>query len=84
VIFLSLSSEISALRGGYGQERYEKEEMQRNVLEVFTQLQQDPRDVEDWKVVDASGDIEQVSARIWDILEPILENANKGKIKTVL
>jgi dTMP kinase len=84
VIFLSLSSEISALRGGYGQERYEREEMQRNVHEVFTQLQQDPRDVEDWKIVDASGDIEQVSARIWDILEPVLENTNKGKIKTIL
>ena len=58
--------------------------MQRNVYEVFTQLQHDPRDVEDWKVIDAGGDIEQVSARLWNILEPILENINKGKIKTIL
>jgi dTMP kinase len=84
VIFLSLSSQTSALRGGYGQERYEKEEMQRNVHEVFTQLQHDPRDVDDWRVIDAGGDIEQVSARLWNILEPILENIDKGTIKAIL
>jgi dTMP kinase len=84
VIFLSLSSETSALRGGYGQERYEKEEMQRNVYEVFTHLQQDPRDVEDWNVIDASGDIEEVSDQIWNVVEPILEDTNKGEIKSIL
>ena len=74
MIFLSLSSDAAALRGGYGEERYEKEEMQRRVREVFTQLQQDPKDAGDWRVVDASGNMEEVSDRIWNVVEPVLES----------
>ena len=76
MIFLSLSSDAAALRGGYGEERYEKEEMQRRVREVFAQLQQDPKDAGDWRVVDASGSMEEVSDRIWRVVEPVLENVN--------
>ena len=76
MIFLSLSSDAAALRGGYGEERYEKEEMQRRVREVFTQLQQDPKDAGDWRVVDASGSLEEVSDRIWSVVESVLENVN--------
>ena len=76
MIFLSLSSEAAALRGGYGEERYEKEEMQRRVRGVFTQLQQDPKDPGDWRVIDASGTMEEVSDQIWSVVEPVLESVN--------
>jgi dTMP kinase len=82
VIFLSLSSDAAALRGGYGEERYEKEEMQRRVREVFTQLQQDPKDAGDWRVVDASGNMEEVSDRIWNVVEPVLESV-KHEIRSI-
>ena len=47
--------------------------MQRRVRGVFKKLQEDPRDSEDWHIVDASGDIETVAGEIWDVVEPILE-----------
>lgn len=82
MIFLSLKSDAAALRGGYGEERYEKEEMQRRVREVFAQLQQDPKDVGDWRVVDASGNVEEVSDRIWNVVEPVLESV-KHEIRSI-
>lgn len=72
------------MRGGYGEERYEKEEMQRRVREVFSQLQSDPEDAGDWKVVDASGNVEAVSDRIWSVVEPILDGVNTNEIRSIL
>lgn len=84
VIFLALSTDAAALRGGFGEERYEKEEMQRRVREMFNQLRQDPRDAEDWRVVDASGNIEQVSEQIWGVAEPVIENVKSQDIRNIL
>jgi dTMP kinase len=83
VIFLSVSSEIAAQRGGYGQERYEKEEMQKRVRGVFVRLREDPRDAEDWRVVDAGVDIEEVTERIWANVQPILDEP-QPEIKYIL
>lgn len=83
MIFLSLSGDVAALRGGYGEERYEKEEMQNKVREVFKRLQEDPRDAKDWSIVDASGDVEQVSLRIWNVVEPILGNVSTKEIQSI-
>lgn len=38
-LFLSLSAAAAAKRGGYGEERYEKEEMQRKVREAFAEIE---------------------------------------------
>ena len=81
---MSLSSETATLRSGYGEERYEKEEMQRHVREVFSRLQQDPKDLGDWHVIDASGDIEEVSGRIWSVVQPILDNIHSTEIRSIL
>lgn len=80
---MSLPSEAAALRGGYGEERYEKEEMQRRVREVFAQLQQDPKDAGDWRVIDASGNVEEVSDRIWTVVESVLESVNTSEIRSI-
>ena len=84
MIFLALSTDAAALRGGFGEERYEKEEMQRRVREIFNQLRQDPRDAEDWRIVDASGNVEQVSERIWGVAEPIIESVKSQDIRNIL
>jgi dTMP kinase len=83
VIFLSLSSDAAAQRGGYGEERYEKEEMQKRVREVFIKLQHDPRDSEDWRTIDASGDIQEVSNRIRSIVEPIVTSVRNSEIRSI-
>ena len=84
MIFLSVSSEDAARRDGFGEERYEKEEMQRKVREVFSRLMEDPKDEGDWRVVDASGDVEQVSHRIWSVVEPVLETVGNDDIRSIL
>ena len=84
MIFLALSTDAAALRGGFGEERYEKEEMQGRVREIFNQLRQDPRDAEDWRVVDANGNIEQVSERIWAVAEPVIETIKNEDIRSIL
>lgn len=38
VLLLSISSEAMKSRGGFGEERYEKEEIQRKVMEIFRNL----------------------------------------------
>ena len=83
MVFLSLSSEIAAQRGGYGEERYEKEEIQRKVRDIFTKMQDDPRDAGDWHVVDAGSDVEEVSKRIWEVVEPLLGNAKDTELRSI-
>jgi dTMP kinase len=83
VVFLSLGSEVAAQRGGYGEERYEKEEIQRRVREVFTKLQRDERDAGDWHVVDAGADVDEVARRIWDVVEPVIETVGNKQIRSI-
>jgi hypothetical protein len=65
----------------YGEERYEKKEMQKRVRERFSQLQaMDERDGQvPWYVVDAAQSIEEVQRDINDIVEKTLENVQTGK-----
>jgi len=84
VIFLSVPSKVAAQRGGFGEERYEKEEMQLRVREVFNKLRNDPRDKEDWHEVDATGEIEQVSDRIWNVVEKVVDGIEGNEIRSIL
>jgi dTMP kinase len=84
VIFLSLSGEDAARRGGFGEERYEKEDMQRRVREMFGRLMEDTKDQGDWHVVDASGDVEHISDRIWSLVEPVLNSVGSSEIRSIL
>ena len=83
MIFLSLSSDAAASRGGYGAERYEKEEMQRRVRDAFYQLQDDPKDVGDWRMIDASGSVEQVADQIWNVVRPLI-GSEKGELRHIV
>ncbi|XP_061540038.1 thymidylate kinase isoform X2 [Phycodurus eques] len=62
VLFLRLSPAEAALRGRYGEERYEDAAFQSAVLERFSQLMDDPS--VNWKVVDASGRVDDVHGDI--------------------
>lgn len=76
-IFLDLSPETAAERGGYGRERYEREEVQRAVRAVFARIggqqEADLPDAPDamlgrarnWRVVDAGHSVEEVAAAVW-------------------
>lgn len=58
VMFLQLSPAEAALRGQYGQERYENSAFQKAVQERFQQLMEDPS--VNWQVIDASQSVEDV------------------------
>ncbi|XP_042337814.1 thymidylate kinase [Plectropomus leopardus] len=58
VMFLQLSPAEAALRGQFGEERYETSVFQRAVQQKFEQLMKDPS--VDWKVIDASQSVEDV------------------------
>ncbi|KAM3619557.1 uncharacterized protein V6R79_010098 [Siganus canaliculatus] len=58
VMFLQLSPAEAALRGQYGEERYESSSFQRTVQKKFEQLMKDPS--VNWQVIDASQGVEDV------------------------
>ncbi|KAI5124216.1 hypothetical protein M0805_005066 [Coniferiporia weirii] len=73
-LFLDISPEKAKQRGGYGEERYEKEEMQRRVREVFTGIaaETQERDPRTWVTIDAGKALEVVGEDIWMEVEPFL------------
>jgi LAS superfamily LD-carboxypeptidase LdcB len=62
----------------YGEERYEKKEMQQRVRQRFSQLQaMDERDGQvPWYVVNAAQSIEEVQKEIKSIVEKTVERVN--------
>ncbi|OXV11808.1 hypothetical protein Egran_00434 [Elaphomyces granulatus] len=68
-LFLSISTEEAARRGGFGVERYENDTMQKRVRELFLSLIELPHN-DEICVIDAGKSVGEVAG---DILEPVLE-----------
>lgn len=64
VIFLDVSEDVATKRGGYGEERYEKQDFQRKVREVFQQLRADS-----WTWINADESVQSVHKHVIDALE---------------
>jgi dTMP kinase len=73
VIFLDLEPEEAENRGGYGDEKYEKKEMQQRVRELFFTFESD------MKVVNAGESLEIVGDRIWEKIEETLKHILEGR-----
>ncbi|KAF5362046.1 hypothetical protein D9756_002727 [Leucocoprinus leucothites] len=85
-IFLDITPDQAKLRGGYGEERYEKEEMQKRVREVFHRLGEEMSSPVDgvndskdkrWVVVDAGREREVVARELWQLVEPLIEGVDE-------
>jgi dTMP kinase len=63
VLFFEVSPEIARTRGGYGDERYEKEELQARVRGQFTRLAEMCKD--SWIAINADRSLEEVEAQVW-------------------
>ena len=79
-IFLDITPEHAKLRGGYGEERYEKEELQKGVREMFYRLEEEMASPEDdvdgnsvgrWIVVDAGRERKTIAQELWQLVEPL-------------
>lgn len=80
VLFLDLSPEKAKERGGWGDERYEKAEMQERVKKLFWELKEGHgEESEDLVVVDAGGCVEEVAEEVWRIVgEKVAEGEQGG------
>jgi len=76
-IFLDISPEQAAKqREGYGEERYEKLEMQARVREVFGRIGGE-MDAEKWVMIDAGRTREEVEQDIWERVSPLVEGMDE-------
>ena len=73
-IFLDISPEEAAKRGGYGEEKYEKREMQDRVRVLFKELMQKEDEKEDFEVVDAGRGVEEVHESVLKVVRERMEN----------
>lgn len=68
-LFLTLDLDQLSNRAGWGDERYEKQEFQKTVKQCFLRVL-DPKADETIAIVDVNGlGIEEVTARLWSIIE---------------
>lgn len=70
-LFLDITPAAAKERGGYGEERYEKEEMQRKVGEIFRRIGGEITGDGGWVGIDAGRDEEAVAEDIWKLVEPL-------------
>ena len=83
-IFLDISAEDAAMRGGFGEERYEKRELQDRVRQLFVDLRAAP-DGADFVTVDAGRPLEEVEAEIRYHVDACMESVDgiNGPLRTV-
>lgn len=74
LMYMEISEDAAKKRGGFGEERYETTEMQKNVREVFADLREDW-----WNVVDADRTIEEVQKDVQTIAKDAVERCKRGK-----
>ena len=70
VIFLDLDIEVAKSRGGFGDERYETEQIQVRVRELFHRMVD-----ESWSVVNADMSVDQLHDKMMDIVNGIIDGA---------
>ncbi|KZS94528.1 thymidylate kinase [Sistotremastrum niveocremeum HHB9708] len=76
-VFLDLTPAVAKLRGGYGEERYEKEELQRKVRVLFHSIGKQMKGGK-WQEIDASSSIEEVEKAIWKHVEPFSDGCTSS------
>ncbi|KAJ7475772.1 thymidylate kinase [Mycena latifolia] len=69
-LFLDITPEKARERGGYGEERYEKEDMQRKVRGIFREISSEFTEAT-WVTIDAGREREDVAGDIWKCVRPL-------------
>ena len=70
-LFLDISPEAAARRGGFGNEKYETSAMQKRVIGLFYELMQLPGG-QDMRVIDAGRGIEVVERDVMELVVRVL------------
>lgn len=82
-VFLDVEPEVARARGGYGEERYEQEGIQRGVRAMFERIGEEMnRDGQGkWVVIDASKEKDWVARDIWHVVESLAEGVDAPTAK---
>jgi dTMP kinase len=83
VLFMDLTPQAQAARGGFGGERYEVPAFQIAVRAAFAVLRDRVQNVVKWCDVDASGSMEEVEERLKCIIEPVIITAVNETVKSL-
>lgn len=76
-LFLDVSADAAKKRGGYGEERYEREDMQRRVRDVYVRIgDQVEAGGGRWEVIDADEPEEAVRDVIWDAVKDLAKGVD--------
>lgn len=78
-LFLDISAEDAAKRGGYGTEKYEKKELQDRVRELFGLMMQS-QEKDDFVRIDAGASVEQVQQRIREEVDKAMERVDGAQL----
>ncbi|KAL8247165.1 hypothetical protein R6Q59_008381 [Mikania micrantha] len=74
VVYLDISPEKAAERGGYGGERYERLDFQKNVAQYYNKLSD-----ASWKIIDACQPMEDVEKQLKEIVLDCVKSCQNGK-----
>ncbi|KAL1729884.1 P-loop containing nucleoside triphosphate hydrolase protein [Schizophyllum commune] len=79
-LFFDIAPEAARARGGYGEERYEREDVQRRVMEVYARLgaEMEAARPGSWVRVDAARAVEEVAGAVWGVVHSLLHSGNGG------
>jgi dTMP kinase len=80
VVFLDLEPEQAEKRGGFGDEKYEKREMQKEVRWEFLRLRSTPQECSDMIIVNAGSSIDEVAQKIWEEVQPTLNMIQRAML----
>ncbi|KAI4917240.1 hypothetical protein J4E90_003747 [Alternaria incomplexa] len=78
-LFLDISADDAAKRGGYGTEKYERKEMQDRVRELFETMMQ-KKEGEDFVRIDAGESMTDVAAKIRQEVDRCIERVAKSQL----
>ncbi|KAI0630743.1 thymidylate kinase [Trametes polyzona] len=76
-LFLDVSPEKAQARGGFGDERYERADMQERVQHVFERIGVEMGDGSRWFAVDADQEKEAVAQELWTRIEPYVQGTDR-------
>ncbi|RSH87192.1 Thymidylate kinase [Saitozyma podzolica] len=82
-LYLTVPPEVASTRGAYGVERYENLDMQTRTREQFAAVAREvqARHGEDrWVQVSAVGTIDEVEARIWELVDGALRRVDETRV----
>lgn len=73
VVYLTLKEEVISLRGGFGDERYETNEMQKRVKKAFEKMMEHPL----WQVIDADKTEDMLSNELEKLVLEKIQNVDE-------